>query len=90
MPGVKIGSRVIVGAGSIVTKDVQDGVAVAGNPAKVIATIEEVIERKEGRGGFIPYHFESNVISTEDEEVKKLVKLWSENGYKWPLGNAES
>lgn len=36
MCGITIGNNVIVGAGSIVTKDVQANSIVAGNPAKVI------------------------------------------------------
>ena len=36
LPGVKVGNGVIIGAGSIVTKDVKDYDVVAGNPAKVI------------------------------------------------------
>lgn len=35
-PGVEIGENVIVGAGSVVTKDVPDNVVVAGIPAKII------------------------------------------------------
>jgi len=34
--GVSIGERAIVGAGSVVTKDVPDGVIVAGNPARLL------------------------------------------------------
>lgn len=36
MPGVHIGNEVIIGAGSIVTKDIPDNCIAAGNPAKVI------------------------------------------------------
>jgi acetyltransferase-like isoleucine patch superfamily enzyme len=36
LPGIKIGDGVIVGAGSVVTKDVPSGAIVAGNPARVI------------------------------------------------------
>jgi len=36
LPGVTIGDHVIVGAGSIVTKDVPPNSVVAGNPAKII------------------------------------------------------
>ncbi|MDO5688899.1 MAG: sugar O-acetyltransferase [Tissierellia bacterium] len=36
MPGVHIGSNVVIGAGSIVTKDIPDGVIAAGNPCRVI------------------------------------------------------
>lgn len=39
-PGVKIGSRSVIGAGSVVTKDVPEGVFAAGNPCKVIRPIE--------------------------------------------------
>jgi maltose O-acetyltransferase len=38
-PGVKIGSNVVIGSGSVVVKDIPDGVIAAGNPAKVIREI---------------------------------------------------
>lgn len=38
---IHIGSNVIIGAGSVVTKDVPDNVVVVGNPAKVIRTIDD-------------------------------------------------
>jgi len=34
MPGVKIGDRAVIGACSVVTRDVDDGAIVAGNPAR--------------------------------------------------------
>lgn len=45
MPGVEIGSNCIVGAGSIVTKSVPDGMMVAGNPAKIIGKTENMVQR---------------------------------------------
>lgn len=39
LKGVKIGKKSIVGAGSVVTKDVPSSCVVAGNPAKVIYTL---------------------------------------------------
>lgn len=41
MPGVTIGEGAIVGAGSLVTKDVPDWTIAAGRPAKVIKKIPE-------------------------------------------------
>ena len=41
LPGVRIGSRAVIGAGSVVTRDVPDGVFAAGNPCRVIREIEE-------------------------------------------------
>jgi len=38
--GVEIGEGAIVGAGSVVTKDVPAGMVVAGNPARVLRPIE--------------------------------------------------
>jgi len=38
MSGVRIGNEVVVGAGSVVTKDVPANTIVAGNPAKIIKT----------------------------------------------------
>lgn len=40
LPGVRIGSRSVIGAGSVVTRDVPEGVFAAGNPCRVIRTIE--------------------------------------------------
>ena len=38
-PGVTIGARSVVGAGSVVTKDVPPDVVVAGNPARVVRSL---------------------------------------------------
>ena len=40
-PGVHIGSNVVIGAGSVVTKDIPDWCIAAGNPCKVIRSITE-------------------------------------------------
>ena len=40
LPGVTIGENAVVGAGSVVTKDVPDNTVVAGNPARIIKTIK--------------------------------------------------
>ena len=41
LPGVHIGSRTVIGAGSVVTRDVPEGVFAAGNPCRVIREITE-------------------------------------------------
>ena len=38
-PGVKIGSKAVIGAGSVVTRDIPDAVFAAGNPCRVIREI---------------------------------------------------
>jgi acetyltransferase-like isoleucine patch superfamily enzyme len=39
LPGVTIGVNALVGAGSVVTRDVPDGAIVAGNPARVVGMV---------------------------------------------------
>ena len=41
LPGVRVGSRAVIGAGSVVTHDVPDRVFAAGNPCRVIRAIED-------------------------------------------------
>ncbi|PAV29845.1 hypothetical protein CIL05_10385 [Virgibacillus profundi] len=38
-PDVNVGNNVVIGSGFVITKDVADNVAVAGNPAKLIKEI---------------------------------------------------
>jgi UDP-2-acetamido-3-amino-2,3-dideoxy-glucuronate N-acetyltransferase len=45
LAGVTVGEKAIVGAGSVVTKDVPPGTIVAGNPAKVLRKITEEKKR---------------------------------------------
>ncbi len=41
MPGVTIGNNAVIGAGSVVTKDIPDNVIAAGNPCRIIRKITE-------------------------------------------------
>ena len=41
LPGVRIGSRSVIGAGSVVTRDIPDDVFAAGNPCRAIREITE-------------------------------------------------
>lgn len=41
LPGVTIGEKAIVAAGSVVTRDVPAGVIVAGNPAKLMRDVDD-------------------------------------------------
>ena len=53
LPGAKIGNNVIIGAGSVVSGTIPDNVVAAGNPCKVICSIEEWANRKIEKGDFI-------------------------------------
>ena len=45
-PGVHVGSHVVIGAGSVVTRDIPDWSVAAGNPCRVIRKITEADKRK--------------------------------------------
>nr|WP_275125769.1 hypothetical protein [Vibrio fluvialis] len=41
MPGVTIGENSVIGAGSVVTKDIPSNVVAVGNPCRVVREIKE-------------------------------------------------
>ena len=41
VPGVTVGSNVVIGAGSVVTKDIPDHVVACGNPCRVVRPITD-------------------------------------------------
>lgn len=47
LPGITIGDRAVVAAGTVVHKDVEAGTFVGGNPMRVIYTKEEMQKRKQ-------------------------------------------
>jgi len=49
LPGVEIGPRTIVGAGSVVSRSLPPDTVCSGNPAKVICTLEEYLARHRRR-----------------------------------------
>ena len=59
LKGVTVGNNVIIGAGSLVNKDIPDNCVVAGNPAKVIMSIEEYHEKR---------------LKAQEKEAVELVK----------------
>ena len=72
LPGVKIGNRVIVGAGSVVTKDIPGGSVAAGNPAKVICTYDEYMEKQKCRLESV-HTFSAHPDDAEREQIKAFL-----------------
>ena len=66
MPGVRIGNRVIIGAGSVVTKDIPDNSVATGVPARVIKSIDQYLESAKLRS----LHF-GNLSPSQKEKALK-------------------
>ena len=47
LPRVEIGNRVVIGAGSVITKSIPENSVVVGNPAKAICTYDEYMEKQQ-------------------------------------------
>ena len=69
MPNVRIGPNAIVAAGAIVTKDVPEGTIVAGVPAKVIGSFDEIRKKRAVEGREIN---EKNRLKRVDSEWEKF------------------
>lgn len=64
LPGVHIGSNTVIGAGSVVTKDIPDWVVAAGNPCRVVKQITEEDKK---------YYYKNREFDAESwEEICKL------------------
>jgi len=59
---VTVGENAVVGAGSVVTKDVAPNTIVAGNPARILRKIEDKGQRKKDKGQRIKI-LDSNISS---------------------------
>lgn len=65
LAGVTIGNRCVVGAGSVVTRDIPDNSVAAGVPARVIRTVDDYLERLRARSlgcGHLPAGEKAAVI----------------------------
>lgn len=65
MPGVTIGDNVLIAAGSVVTSSLPPNVVVGGNPARIICSLEQYIDRN------MAYNLDTKGLS--DSEKKKIL-----------------
>jgi maltose O-acetyltransferase len=69
LPGVTIGDDVIVGAGSVVTKDIPSNSVAVGNPARVIRPTSEFIEEHRKKMLGRSTHLHRKELSNEDKRA---------------------
>ena len=62
MPGIHIGKHCLIGAGSVVTKNVDDYILAVGVPAKAMKDVRDVKDRVTGKAHYPwPYRFDRNM-----------------------------
>ena len=67
--GAHVGDNCIVGAGSVVSGRFGDGLVIAGNPARVVGTVEESLGRRRAR---------------ERDAALECARRWHERHGSWP------
>ena len=80
---MSIGPSTIVGVGSIVVKDMHADVVVAGNPAKVICTLDDyiakVVAKSEQTGDYGKEYLIHNI--TPERKIEMLSALSKDEGF---------
>ena len=71
LPGVTIGNDVIIGANSTVTKSIPDRMVAAGNPARIICTLDEYLEKQKCKMETSPVYDEDYTLRGNLTEAKK-------------------
>jgi len=65
LPGVTIGNRCVIGAGSVVTQDIPDNSVAAGVPARVVRSVDDYLDRMRAKSlgcGHLPAPQKAAVI----------------------------
>ena len=80
MPGVRIGDNAVIGAGSIVTKDIPAWTVAAGNPCSVLRKITEADRYTYYKG-----------VPADEECVAHMQRIWDESDdpVKYPTAEEE-
>lgn len=72
LKGVHIGNNVIIGANSLVNKDIPDNCVAAGNPCKVVMSLQEYYQKRK---------------AAQVEEAQELVRQYRRKNHKEPDEN---
>ena len=76
LPGVEIGPRTIVGASSVVAKSLPPDTVCAGNPAAVVCSLQEYLEKHRARIGTRPtfQYMQYDIRFLSEERLRELVQ----------------
>lgn len=85
MPGVTVGKDSIVAAGSVVVKSVPPGSVVGGNPAKLICSTEEYLQKQRNLVDQVPNFDDSfaPLVITDEKKAIMNEKLANTIGFRF-------
>lgn len=82
LPGVTIGNDVIIGAGSVVTKNIPDNSVAVGNPARVIKSYDQYLNKQKHNMGISPcYGVEYKIGNITADLKEKMISELTTDGY---------
>jgi maltose O-acetyltransferase len=84
LPNIKIGDNVIIGAGSVVTKNIPSGYVAFGNPARVHCATKEYLEKNKRLMKTNPVYDSSYTIDygiTSKIKKQMVLELTDKIGY---------
>lgn len=80
LKGVSIGNNCIIGAGSVVTKDIPSNSVAVGNPCRVLCTLEEFYERRKKKALNEAKEYADSIRERYQREPEAK-DFWEEFGY---------
>lgn len=82
LPNTKIGNNVVIGAGTVVAKEIPDNVVVVGNPCRIICSYDEYMERnRQGLKQKPVFHSYSDKKSESEKREEFQVLSEFQGGY---------
>ena len=74
LPGVTIGNNVVIGANSTVTHDIPDDTVVAGNPAQILYSLSDYLQKEKERMKVSPCYGEDYTLRKDVPMEKRLLQ----------------
>jgi len=76
LPNIKIGPNTIVGSGAVVTRNLEGNGVYAGNPAKLVSSMNDYIEKATNRSRQFPWnrHLNKNAAHIYDANLEATLR----------------
>ena len=84
LPGVTIGDLVVIGAGSIVSRDVPENSVAVGNPARVIGSYTDYMNKRKAEMQVVPcFDYSYTIDNITPEKKEEMIKAIQQSHYAY-------